>query len=49
MFKHVIYSSFPSVSSKSNVITYLAVGAESDFTKYWKKVLYTQNFWYTEH
>lgn len=37
MFKHVICSSFPSVSSKSNVITYLAVGAESDFTKYWKK------------
>lgn len=37
MFENVIWSSFSSVSSKSSVITYLAVGAGLDFTKYWKR------------
>lgn len=36
MFKHVICSSFPSVSSESSMITHLAVGAGLDFTEYWK-------------
>lgn len=37
MLKNVICSSFPSVSSKSSVITYLALDAGLDFTKYWKR------------
>lgn len=37
MFKNVICFFFPSVSSKSSVITYLAVAAGLDFTKYWKR------------
>lgn len=37
VFQNVPCSSFPSVSSKSTVITYLVVGARLDFTKYWKR------------
>lgn len=37
IFQNVICSSFPSVSSKSSVTTYLAVGAGLEFTKYWKR------------